>query len=167
MSTLLDRFRQVLLEIFPDPLSYADAEATCAQFAPCDGVEIGSLSIVADRTAESFIKTVLGNLVAQPPAQDVWIGLNDITQEGMFTWSNGDPLVYKNFAVGQPDNGQASGVQSQNCVMYSPALNGWDDVQCQLTLPFFCMMPYETPQTAPQMPPTGPGGPGGTNPNFV
>lgn len=64
---------------FPDPLSYADAEATCAQFAPCDGVEIGSLSIVADRTAESFIKTVLGNLVAQPPAQDVWIGLNDIT----------------------------------------------------------------------------------------
>lgn len=62
---------------FPDPLNFADAEATCAQFAPCDSFEIGTLPVLTDRRAETFMKSYLGNLVTQPPASDVWIGLDD------------------------------------------------------------------------------------------
>jgi len=35
----------------------------------------------------------------------LWIGLNDLANEGQFVWSSGDPLVYTNWDGGNPDNG--------------------------------------------------------------
>ena len=35
---------------------------------------------------------------------DLWIGLNDVANEGTFVWVSGDPVTYTHWAGGQPDN---------------------------------------------------------------
>ncbi len=35
----------------------------------------------------------------------LWIGLNDAAQEGVFQWVSGEPLGYTNWAPGEPNNG--------------------------------------------------------------
>lgn len=34
----------------------------------------------------------------------VFVGLNDITEEGVFVWTDGSPNAYAKFLEGQPDN---------------------------------------------------------------
>ena len=60
---------------------------------------------------------------------DYWIGLNDIEEEGEFTWTkHGDGLTdFSAWATSQPDGGE-----TQNCV----ALKGentyfWSDENCE------------------------------------
>jgi hypothetical protein len=36
--------------------------------------------------------------------QPSWIGLNDIAQEGQWTWDNGEPLTYTNWGLQQPND---------------------------------------------------------------
>ena len=33
-----------------------------------------------------------------------WIGLNDATNEGTFTWTSGEPVTFTNWASGEPNN---------------------------------------------------------------
>ena len=35
----------------------------------------------------------------------MWIGLTDRDEEGIFTWTSGDPLTYTNWASGEPNSG--------------------------------------------------------------
>src|SRR5688572_5246664 len=35
----------------------------------------------------------------------LWIGLNDLANEGSFVWSSGEPVTFTKFAVGEPNNG--------------------------------------------------------------
>ncbi len=36
-------------------------------------------------------------------ARALWSGLNDAAQEGVFVWSNGEPLNFENWALGEPN----------------------------------------------------------------
>lgn len=73
----------------------------------------------------------------------VWIGLNDLTMEGLFEWTSGVNVTYTNWEMGQPNNGQGQ----ENCVAL-PGLNTidqWDDTNCVQALPFVCELPGVDP----------------------
>ncbi|XP_051756504.1 macrophage mannose receptor 1-like [Ctenopharyngodon idella] len=58
----------------------------------------------------------------------VWIGLQK-TGVNKWQWSSGDPVLYQNWAPGQPDSGDECAVMK----------NGqWNDVSCSNSLTFIC-----------------------------
>ena len=65
-----------------------------------------------------------------------WFGLNDINNEGSFTWIDGSVNNYVNWASNEPNNDN-----NQDCgKLYIP--NGdWDDDYCTYTKPFICNFP--------------------------
>ena len=63
-------------------------------------------------------------------AGDYWIGLTDKDVEGVFVWSNGDPVTYTkwNERSGEPN----SPTSPENCVVMSHMSNYfWHDVNCE------------------------------------
>lgn len=44
------------------------------------------------------------DFIAKMSPDNKLIGLSDSANEGTFVWSNGEPLVFTNWAIGQPDN---------------------------------------------------------------
>ena len=56
-----------------------------------------------------------------------WIGLNDISSEGTFVWSDGSDALYRNWKVGEPNNHG-----SEDCVYYRENRN-WNDLSCTRT----------------------------------
>ncbi|KAE8588335.1 hypothetical protein XENTR_v10022468 [Xenopus tropicalis] len=99
--------------------------------------------------AETFCRDAGGHLtsIMTPEEQEFlnnkyndyqWTGLNDRTIEGDFQWSDGNPLLYENWAHGQPDSYFLSG---ENCVVMVGHNEGkWSDVPCNYHLPFVCKM---------------------------
>jgi hypothetical protein len=65
-----------------------------------------------------------------------WIGLNDLSQEGHFSWVDGTPVGYEHFGAGEPNN--AGG--NENCVELNRfgVDGGWNDEPCDGALPFVC-----------------------------
>ena len=61
----------------------------------------------------------------------VWIGLNDIVNEGQYRWETDSchQPAWKNWKGGQPNNSNNCDGEKQNCVYMQP--NGqWDDKCC-------------------------------------
>lgn len=69
------------------------------------------------QTAENYAKKYGGNLVAISNADEnlflietfggqveYWTGLTDIEEEGKWSWTTGEKLVFKNWAAKEPDN---------------------------------------------------------------
>jgi len=63
------------------------------------------------------------------------IGLSDASQEGTFTWNNGEPLGYTNWSSNQPNNENGN----QDCVLLCS--NGWNDTQCEVAYEFIMEIP--------------------------
>jgi hypothetical protein len=64
--------------------------------------------------------------------RSVWIGLNDVANEGQFVFTNGTPVNYTRWGAGQPDNG--SGVENYVALYVGNGPWGntnWIDVQDQ------------------------------------
>lgn len=57
--------------------------------------------------------------------QVIWIGYSDATNEGTFTWYDGAPLSYSNWAPGEPND--AGGVE--DCTQIYPD-GSWNDLNC-------------------------------------
>ena len=60
-------------------------------------------------------------------AEWTWIGLNDINDEGTFTWVDGTDVNYTNWAADQPAS--TGGAATQDCVHYWK-YNQWADRDC-------------------------------------
>ena len=77
----------------------------------------GALTSISDAAENSWVKSKTGN-------SDCWIGINDINLEGVTEWVSGEPVIYTNWAAGQPTSG-AAGNQEDFGMMGS---NGtWSD----------------------------------------
>jgi len=65
----------------------------------------------------------------------IWIGLNDMDNEGQFKWSDGQELgKYTKWAKGEPnDHGN-----DEDCVVLEIKLDGWNDRNCNEPLTFVC-----------------------------
>jgi len=82
----------------------------------------GELATVRSQAQDDWLWQTFGKLN--------WIGLNDEAQEGTFVWVSGEPVVFTNWCINQPDNSNnADFVHTTRCVgMLST--NGWADL-CQ------------------------------------
>ncbi len=67
---------------------------------------------------------------------DSWIGLNDIASPFDFEWSDGSPVDYTNFALGEP-NGDG------DC-LYITSAGEWADSDCAVARPFVVQRPAAT-----------------------
>ena len=66
----------------------------------------------------------------------VWLGGNDINQEGTWVWSDGTCWDYTNWRTGQPDNRELI----QNCLLGNMGSeNKWVDSVCTEENLFVCM----------------------------
>ena len=80
------------------------------------------------------------NFVPTNLLDGVWIGYNDIANEGIFVWDRtGKAGTYTNWASGQPDNAG----QLEDCVEFltNRWLNlkgAWNDIPCYWNAPFVC-----------------------------
>jgi len=61
-----------------------------------------------------------------------WIGLKDFQDEGHFSWMNQEPVVYTNWAQGEP-----SGEDEEDCVAMGDD-GTWSDEHCKDNLPYIC-----------------------------
>jgi hypothetical protein len=80
------------------PGTWTDSEAAAVGLG-------GHLVAIGDAFENEFVKNRFGvatNLFATQ--HDLWLGLTDQAVEGTFVWSNGDPLSYTNWVLGEPNN---------------------------------------------------------------
>ena len=103
------------IKLFEDKVFYHDATVNCANSVP------GPVYLASVHSADD--NSVLRRLTSE--SDHVWIGLNDIEDEGSFQWTDGSPVDYTNWAPGQPDN-----LADSDCVYLLPD-GTWDDAQCE------------------------------------
>jgi hypothetical protein len=114
---------------FSTPKDFASAQADCVAFG-------SQLAILNSAERDAAAKSLIGTL-------DVWLGLSDSAQEGTFKWIDGTPLVFQNFATGEPNN--ANGTFEEDCTMYSGSRGGWDDRPCDANVPNIGATPTSYP----------------------
>ena len=105
-------------------LNWYEARSKCIEF----GAKLAEIDSAAKQTA----------IDASVSSTDrLWIGLNDIAQEGRFVWdSTGQPAVYTNWGRASPSNSN-----NENCVMVTHNIGLWIDGQCTGLEYFVCEKP--------------------------
>ena len=97
----------------------------------------GNLAII--RHAEQMLAlssdAVWNDIVRDSPTRQGWIGLHDPDRTGRFQWVSGEPLVFTDWGLNQPDNWQGT----EHCGTIS-AVEGmrWNDYRCDRISPFVC-----------------------------
>lgn len=106
------------------------AEANCLALG-------GHLASVRDAFADAFFPVRFkfrGGLV--------WIGLQDTKGSGRFTWSDGWPVHYTNWAILQPG---AAEKDQRRCVAMDLGSGSWSIKPCGKALPYLCHFSQEKP----------------------
>ena len=62
----------------------------------------GHLATVQDADENAWISSTFG--VLDGSARNLWIGLTDEGHEGVWIWITGEPVLYTNWAAGEPNN---------------------------------------------------------------
>ncbi|KAL4236481.1 hypothetical protein ACF0H5_004867 [Mactra antiquata] len=114
---------------------FNDAQQTCIGMR-------GSLVHINNVAENTFLKDYLHRM----KDNNYWIGLNDQTTEGVWTYVDTNEIVeYTDWAPGQPDSWHA---HNEDCALfYSPHNYHWDDGPCNQDLDYICEM--KLPETAP------------------
>jgi hypothetical protein len=107
---------------------------------------IGMFLVRVDDSAES--QWVYDNVYDTPPRQGVWIGANDIAQEGEWRWPDGT-LFWLGDSSGSAQNGafvawypmQPSGQEPRDCGAMDGNTLGWYALDCTIPQPYACETP--------------------------
>ena len=85
----------------------------------------GNLATINDSAENDFVFNTFAG-VGGVTNRFLWIGLNDVAQEGTFVWANGEPLIFTNWVPGEPSN---SNGDEDFVGMYPIAFSGgqWND----------------------------------------
>ncbi len=120
---------------FPRPMRIA--ERVCNQFTNND-TAVAHLVSISSEEQNTLLYNLVESVAPELPPPPIWIGLNDIASEGLFSWPDGTPYVYQNWARGHPNNNG-----NADCVAM-PAEQPvalWFSLQCQEELAYVCSMP--------------------------
>ena len=92
--------------------------------------EIGrSLASIQNQEENSIIKALING-----KNKDFWIGINDISSEGTFKWSDGSALHFTDWATGEPNNANGG-----DCGQLQALKNfKWDDDVCNAHKRYIC-----------------------------
>ncbi|XP_063953416.1 macrophage mannose receptor 1-like isoform X1 [Lytechinus pictus] len=110
------------------------------------GAELVSIH---DANENSFIQSLYASAGINSA---VWIGLNDLRVQMLFEWSDGTPVDYTYWNIGEPNNYNGN---NEDCVeMFN---NGaWNDIDCSSTIPSICKLKKENlPPTDQPITPSG------------
>lgn len=111
------------------PGNYDRAIAQCA----ADGAH---LSVIDDAGENSFVNTLA--------AGELWIGFDDLTDEGTFAWITKAAPAFDGFSGPEPSN-----TNDEDCVVLRDS-GSWNDVGCELTRPAICECdPFRAPTPVP------------------
>lgn len=111
-----------------DLLSWGDADIRCQELG-------GSWSRLVSINSPSENKLV--ELMTNNTVSELWIGLHDVPSEGIWEWTDNSAVAYKNFAPGEPNNGQFFW-ETEDCVEMDIATGRWNDEQCDSLREFVC-----------------------------
>lgn len=107
-------------------LTYAEAKKACAKRG-------GVLASILDETASKEIEASMNQRFKVPR---FWIGLNDLAEQGIWTWADGKPLTATAWKAGEPNNFGREG-----CVENFTDTWQWNDLDCNTELPSICESP--------------------------
>ncbi|XP_072044887.1 echinoidin-like [Amphiura filiformis] len=133
---------------FGFPRSMRIAERVCAQFTNSSDsgqTAVAHLASISSEVQNTFLYNLVESISLELPPPPVWIGLNDIAKEGLFTWPDGTPFLYKNWARGSPNN-----YGNSDCVAMPAEQPGavWFCVPCGEEFSYICSMPADpAPET--------------------
>ncbi|XP_042225734.1 macrophage mannose receptor 1-like isoform X2 [Homarus americanus] len=119
--------------------TWHDAEAACVS----EGSHLASVKQVRQGAMVWVLSYNQG-------ARDPWIGLNNINNHHQFTWSDGWPTTYTNWARGQPN----ASLADHNCVRLDSSNGLWYSENCDQVRPFICIH-EEGPPPTPEPPVNG------------
>ena len=87
----------------------------------------GNLATVNNAAENTWIVSTFSNFGGIP--RGLWIGLTDAVSEGTFVWASGEPVVYTNWARGEPNNN--GGIEDWAEILYPNDTAGrfphWND----------------------------------------
>ena len=104
-------------------MNYAAADSQCKSD--------GSFLVIPRSEAENnFIASLI-------PNEDIWIGINDIEQEGRYVTVDGSAISYTNWQNGQPDNYLHS-PEGEDGIHIRKEDKKWNDNPVNYLLKFVC-----------------------------
>eukprot|EP00483_Globobulimina_turgida_P003547 UN03553 len=70
---------------------------------------------------------------------NIWIGLNDINDEGNYYWTDTSPFNYgTNLSIYPWDDGEPNNAGTQNCIHFASSSLKWNDYDCNNAFQFLC-----------------------------
>ncbi|XP_053547625.1 pulmonary surfactant-associated protein D [Bombina bombina] len=104
--------------------NYHTAKAICEKYG-------GTLPVPLSSEESSAIYEV-AKVVKAKTSHRLFLGINDIKQEGVFMYPDGKPITYKNWYQHEPNGGSG-----ENCILVYEA-GQWIDITCNATHQVVC-----------------------------
>ena len=95
----------------------------------------GHLVTINNAAEDAWVFGQFSNFGGTP--RPLWIGLNDVAQEGVFTWISGEPVTYLNWSPVEPNDGAGVFPTEEHVHIWNPdsgwPVGSWNDAQEFLT----------------------------------
>lgn len=130
-------FGEFCYKPFDDKKTWHGARDECRK----NGADLVS---IASLTEQSWLESYL-----YMATSDVWIGLNDLSFSGLFSWSDHHPVTFTYWAPGEPNNHLGF---NEDCVEMYAQTGRWNDITCTELNTYICKKPkahYPVPSVQP------------------